>query len=249
MLNITTNDLKGMIYTIDQYYDYPEYDFSPLFYLGIDRHDIVVLHHVISTLRQVPYLDISDFAGTPAKSVINKLGGIQRLKEALAIDDYSFSQFLKDNPIDEETGMSLPYSLYLKFAREIRRSYMSDDVMLASSLCVQFSDGLRVQAIPLPNHRQTRIPSTNQEAAHVAVMLYSNKYQFQSYDSSASILSLLCTGQNRTVDIEVRCCASQLMHHQYPALCVNDDLPEHSIVRNRRKIVTFSQRILPLLNH
>ena len=249
MLDITLNDLKGIIYTIDQYYGYPGYDFSPLFYLGIDRHDIVVLRHVISTLRQVPYLDISDFADTPAKSVINKLGGIQRLKEALAIDDYSFSQFLIDNPIDEKIGMSLPYSLYLKFAREIRRSYMSDDVMLASSLCVQFSDGLRVQSIPLPNHRQTRIPVNNKEAAQVAVMLLSKQYQLKHYDESTSLLSLLCTKERRIVDIEVRCNSSQLIHHQYSALCVDDDLPEHSTVRNRRKIVSFSQRILPLLNH
>ncbi len=249
MLNIALNDLKGIIYTINQYYGYPDYDFSSLFYLGIDRKDIVVLHRVINTLHQMPYLDINDFAGTPAKSVINKLGGIQRLKEVLAIDDYSFSQFLTDNPIDEKTGMSLPYALYLKFAKEIRRSYMSDNVMLASSLCVQFSDGLRVQAIPLPNHRQTRIPVNNNEAAQVAVMLYSDKYQFKSYDSSASILSLLCISQGRTVDIETRCCASQLIHHQYPALCVNDDLSEHSAIRARRKIVSFSQRILPLLNH
>ncbi|EKO3382125.1 hypothetical protein K6U27_18385 [Vibrio fluvialis] len=247
MLNIALNDLKGIIYTINQYYGYPDYDFSSLFYLGIDRNDIVVLHRVINTLHQMPYLDINDFAGTPAKSVIDKLGGIQRLKEVLAIDDYSFSQFLTDNPIDEKTGMSLPYALYLKFAKEIRRSYMSDNVMLASSLCVQFSDGLRVQAIPLPNHRQTRIPVNNNEAAQVAVMLYSDKYQFKSYDSSASILSLLCISQGRTVDIEVRCCASQLIHHQYPALCVNDDLPEHSAIRDQRKIVSFSRRILPLL--
>ncbi len=247
MLNITMNDLKGMIYTINQYYGYPDYDFSPLFYLGIDRNDIVVLHHVINTLHQVPYLDINDFAGTPAKAVINKIGGIQRLKEALAIDDYSFSQFLKDNPIDEETGMSLPYALYLKFAREIRRSYMSDDVMLASSLCVQFSDGLRVQAIPLPNNRQTRIPVNNKEAAQVAVMLLSKRYQLKHYDESTSLLSLFCPKEQRIVDIEVRCNSSQLIHHQYPGLCVDDDLPEYSAIRDRRKVVSFSQRILPLL--
>ncbi len=241
------NDLKGMIYTINQYYGYPDYDFSPLFYLGITRDDIIVLNTVIAVLRAEPYAGLWYFSDARARNVINKLGGIQRLKEALALEDYTFLQFLADKHFDEKAGMCLPYQLFLTFAPEIRRSYMSDDVMLAPSLCVQFSDGLRVQAIPLPNHRQTRIPMTNQEAAYVAVMLYSDKYQFQSYDSSASILSLLCTSQSRTVDIEVRCSASQLMHHQYPALCVNDDLPEHSTVRNRRKLVTFSQRILPLL--
>lgn len=243
------NDLKGTIYTIDQYYDYPEYDFSSLFYLGIDRDDIVALNAVIAVLRAEPYAGLWYFSDARARNVINKLGGIQRLKEALDLEHYSFSQFLADKHFDENTGMCLPYSLYLTFADEIRHSYMYDDVMLASSLCVQFSDGLRVQSIPLPNHRQTRIPVNNSEAAQVAVMLYSDKYQFKSYDSSTSILSLLCISQSRTVDIEVRCCASQLMHHQYPALCVNDDLQEHSTVRNQRKIVCFSHRILPLLNH
>lgn len=249
MLDITLNDLKGIIYTINQYYGYPEYDFSSLFYLGINRDDIVALNAVIAVLRAEPYAGLWYFSDARARNVINKLGGIQRLKEALALEDYTFSQFLADKHFDEKAGMCLPYQLFLTFAPEIRRSYMSDNVMLASALCVELSGGLRVQSIPLPDRRHTRIPISNKEAAYVAVMLYSDKYQFQSYDPSASILSLLCTSQSRTVDIEVRCSASQLIHHQYPALCVNDDLPEHSTVRNRRKLVTFSQRILPLLNH
>ncbi|GIA90176.1 hypothetical protein VCSRO42_3476 [Vibrio cholerae] len=55
MLDITLNDLKGIIYTINQYYGYPEYDFSSLFYLGINRDDIVALNAVIAVLRAEPY--------------------------------------------------------------------------------------------------------------------------------------------------------------------------------------------------
>jgi hypothetical protein len=247
MLNIAMNDLKGIIYTINQYYSYPEFDFSPLFYLGINRDDIVALNAVIAVLRAEPYAGVWYFSDARARNVINKLGGIQRLKEALALEDYTFSQFLADKHFDEKAGMCLPYQLFLTFAPEIRRSYMSDDVMLASTLCVELSGGLRVQSIPLPDRRHTRIPISNKEAAYVATMLFNGQYQFKKYDESTSLLSLLCTNEMRSVDIEVRCNSSQLIHHQYPALCVDDDLPEHSTVRSRRKIVSFSQRILPLL--
>lgn len=174
-------------------------------------------------------------------------GGIHQIKQALGISDYTFEQFLADNRSNHGSETCLLYWMYLRFADDIRSRYIDSNHSLIPSLAVQLGDGLRLQSIPLPNGRRALIPTTATEATLVGSQILAKHYQFKAYDDLNSLLSLQCLKDNRNVKIEVRCLASQLVHHEYDGFCVEDDLPSSSHIRKQRKIISFSQRILPLI--
>ncbi|MCG6231510.1 hypothetical protein [Vibrio furnissii] len=247
MLKINIQQLKGIIYLLDDSTCFSNYDFSSLLHLGFEQRDIAVMLSIISQLRTAPYLDFCDFLEPRENQVINRLGGIHQIKQALDISDYTFEQFLSDNHSNSGRGTCLLYWMYLRFADDIRSKYIDSNHSLIPSLAVQLGDRLRLQSIPLPNGRRALIPTTAKEAALIGSQILAKHYQFKAYDDLNSLLSLQCLKDNRNVEVEVRCLASQLVHHEYDAFCVEDDLPRSSFIRKHRKIISFSQMILPLI--
>ncbi|MDR9826267.1 hypothetical protein RCJ22_11665 [Vibrio sp. FNV 38] len=220
-------------------------DFSPLFSTGVTVSDIGIIAHSMSLLKDAPFLEEPDFIhhGFSSRQIEFTLGGLDNFKQLLGIRDYCFQDWLAQNRDNLSNQTVIPYWVYLRFAGDIRRDFMTG-LVLHSPLKVDLSSEVKIRYISLFERYKAIIPSNDAEAAHVAAMMVADRNQFLSYDEATSELTLKNMKTNNEFAIEVRCLSSTFNRRTPHAVCVVDDASPIKPTLVKRRVFSFSELML-----
>ncbi|HHX8684542.1 hypothetical protein NB464_03205 [Vibrio diabolicus] len=243
-----TNPMRlSVISALDEGLAYSHSDyFAPLLMQGISAVDIGLIELVTTILRSEPYLNEADLLerGVSQKQIQRTLGGFDNFKQLLKIDDYCFSDLLRDNNWDISNGITLSYFQYQKFYQDIRRDYIQGHIAdMHPNLSVLLNDDYSIHSVPITRSHYATIPATDAEAAAVSFALLFRDYEFIEYDESKSLLTLQAHRRDKAAVIEVRCLASQFSQNTAAGICVVDDAQAMTKLRNQKKILDFKTLI------
>lgn len=130
----------------------------------------------------------------------------------MKIDDYCFSDLLRDNKWDINHGITLSYFQYQKFYQDIRRDYIQGHIAdMHPNLSVLLNDDYPIHSIPITRSHHATVPATDAEAAAVSFALLFRDYEFIEYDEPKSLLTLQAYCRDNAAVIEVRCLASHFV--------------------------------------
>lgn len=242
MISLSLSELTSIIEVLAESEQSLDYDYSAMFNIGFTQNDLMAFKSIIRQLKAVPSLDEREFIEQSEVTLLRKLGGLSLVKLAMGIDESEFIPHMKNGMADEQQALCLKYSAYLRYANSIKTSDGSIRSWLLSNVTVEFSDGLQLQSIPINREESVAIPSSDQEAALVGAALIADRYQLITYDARSSLMSLLCSRDQRVVTIEVRCLSSKLTSNSHDAFCVENDA-EPVLCDQKRKIVLFTEQI------
>ena len=177
MISLSLSELTCIIEVLAESEQSLDYDYSAMFNIGFTRNDLMAFKTIIRQLKTVPSLDEREFIEQSEVTLLRKLGGLSLVKLAMGIDESEFISHLKNGMADEQQGLCLTYSAYLRYANSIKASNGSIRSWLLSNLTVEFADGLQLQSIPINLEESVAIPSSDQEAALVGAALIADRYQ------------------------------------------------------------------------
>ncbi len=227
---IPTLIFKHIIAAVDDNALYqPNNDFSILAHYDIDMYRMSMIETIIRSLRAEPYLTKEELVqrGASGKFIDYRLGGIRNIKELLEIQDYNFIDFLEQENIDISKTVKLSYYHYQTFIHDIRHHFRANDdsAIPIRQLRIELSSECAINAIPLLKGKYTAaVPATDFEALLVGMGLISKDYSFIRYSDHLPILTVKPDNEEREVDIEVRCLASQFNQRTDGGICVVDDI-------------------------
>ncbi|CAH8185682.1 hypothetical protein [Vibrio aestuarianus] len=242
MISLSLSELTCIIEVLTESEQSLDYDYSTMLNIGFTQNDLMAFKSIIRQLMAAPSLDEREFPEQSEVTLLRKLGGLSLVKLAMGIDEREFIPHMKNGMADEQQGLCLTYSAYLRYANSIKASDGSIRSWLLSNLTVEFTDGLQLQSIPITREESVAIPSSDHEAALVGAALLADRYQLITYDARSSLMSLICLRDQRAVTIEVRCLSSTLTNSHYDAFCVENDAKTTSFDK-KRKVITFSDQI------
>ncbi len=161
-----TNPIRlSVIAALDEGLAYSHSDyFAPLLMQGISTVDIGLIELVTTILRSEPYLNETDLLerGVSQKQIQRTLGGFDNFKQLLKVDDYCFSDLLRDNNWDISHGITLSYFQYQKFIKIYAETTFKAILLTCiqtyrcySMMITQFTPFLSPEAITPPFPLQT----------------------------------------------------------------------------------------------
>ncbi|WP_434999728.1 hypothetical protein ACRZ5S_18015 [Vibrio scophthalmi] len=244
---LITDTLRlDIIQTLDDASSYASQgDISRYLVRGLTAVDIGLIETAASLLRSEPYLQEQDLIdhGISRKHIEKILGGIEHFKSLLGLEEYCFSDYLKDHNLDLNSDITIPYFIYQTFSADIRKDCVSADKppQLISTLNIEIEPGFNLNTIPVLGGLATQVPATDKEMMIVTVGLLLNDYHFVNYDEATSILTLKPKCRDQIVDIEVRCLSSQFKAKTNSGVCVVDDSLAIKNHKLKEKIMSLKQ--------
>ncbi|ANS87723.1 hypothetical protein VSVS12_04023 [Vibrio scophthalmi] len=222
-------------------------DISRYLVRGLSPVDIGLIEMATTLLRTEPYLQEQDLIdqGIGKQHIKRILGGVEHFKSLLGLEDYCFADYLRDQKLDISSGVTIPYFIYQVFSDDIRRDYVSPDnpPQIVSTLNIEIEAGYQLNTIPILGKLYTQVPATDVEMMVVSFGLLLNDYHFVDYEMTTSILTLKAKSRDHTVDIEVRCFASQFKTQTEAGICVIDDSFPMKNHQCKKRVLSLKQLI------
>ncbi|MEF1339942.1 hypothetical protein REH81_24780 [Vibrio rotiferianus] len=241
--------IKNFIQAIDEGWLYQSgNDFSVLMQHGISVREITLLEHTVCSLRAEPYLTKEELMHRGiSKTLIDKyLGGMNNIRELLGIQEYGFIDYLEQYELDLDKGVILSYYHYQTFVDDIREHFRADKecAIPVPELQVELSSDCAINAIPiLYGDYKAVVPATDFEAIVVAMGLIAKDYNLITSSKHQSTLTVHPFGQDREIEIEVRCLASQFSQATDKGICVVDDISAMHHHPSKQRVFDFASLI------
>lgn len=237
--------IRHAIYAIDSgFLQQPGHDFSNFIRHGVDIYTLTKIEAIVRWLRSEPYLTKQDLStrGVSAKFLDNHLSGIDNIRALLGIQHYDFSDFLEQNLHDINDEVILSYYQYQTFIDDIREHFTLPEceTLPIPTLKVRLSAQCVINSITLLKRCLAPVPANDNEALVIGVGLMLNDYECLHHSKYSPVVTLKPKNEERKIDIEIRCLASEFSEDTENGICVVDDIGAmmrgHTI---KRKVMDF----------